>query len=227
MVGGQIYDLRRKDLRRIFNNHFGSNGRFYGAFWQNLSPAIRAAGLRIDGDGVIELDFRACHFRILCGLLGIDRPFGDPTYDPFQVAGLNRTRIKMAFNILLNTTSKKGALGALAGALREEENVRYPDSRHFKEAAIYLRAVENLFPFLERFWGKVFGLRLLNVDAAVCAKIISSLNRLGVPCLSVHDSFIVPSRHKDLLKNIMDESFQKVMRRLREVGEGGIALGVL
>lgn len=192
------------------------------------SQSTRAARSEILAFNDFLSTFRvSVDLRILCGLLGIDRPFGDQMYDPFQVAGLDRRRIKKAFNILLNTTSKKGAKCALAGAFSEEENVGYPDGRHFREAAVHLQAVEDLFPFLVKFWGKVFGLRLLNVDAAICARIISSLIAQGVPCLSVHDSFIVPSRHEDLLRGTMEENFQTVMRRLRKVGERGIALGVL
>ena len=225
-LNDQVFDLQRKSLVRIFNGDLRSNGRFYRAFWQSLPAAVRAEGLKINGQAVVEIDFRACHFRILCGLIGTQLPFADRQYDPFAVPRYDRGLIKKSFNILLNTENKHNATLALANDLSEEEGHQHFQSAHYDRARHLIETVVGLFPYLDRFWCRLFGLRLMNVDAAICAEVVSSLIGQGVPCLSVHDSFIVPSHHGELLREVMEHAFERIVARARKVGEAGIKLGL-
>ena len=77
-VRGQWLDPGRCAYCRIFNGLWSCGGRWYGPFWQALPEDVRA-GLRLNGEPVIERDFRACHLRLLCAQFGIALPFGDPS----------------------------------------------------------------------------------------------------------------------------------------------------
>lgn len=226
MLNEQVFDLQRKSLVRVFNRDLRSNGRFYRAFWQNLPSSVRAEGLRINGEAVIEVDFTACHFRILCGLIGRQLPFAGRQFDPFAVPRYERRLIKKSFNILLNTNNKHDAARALANDLSEQEGLQRFHTAHYELARRLIETVLELFPYLDRFWCRQFGLRLMNVDAAICAEVVSILNAHGVPCLSVHDSFIVPRDHAGLLRDVMEHAFKLVVARARKVGEAGITLGL-
>ncbi|MDX9710543.1 MAG: hypothetical protein RBT64_13410, partial [Trichloromonas sp.] len=55
------------------------------------------------------------------------------------------------------------------------------------------------------------GLTLQNLDSAITEDILISFMREGIPCLPVHDSYIVPARYKDRLYQKMMEAYEKVM----------------
>jgi hypothetical protein len=74
-----------------------ARGRWYGPFWQALPQDVRE-GLRLNGEPVIERDFRACHLRLLCARVGVALPFSDPEFDPYMIAGLPRRDVKRALN---------------------------------------------------------------------------------------------------------------------------------
>ena len=215
IVNDRLGSLGLRTLYRVFTQTFRENGRFYGGFWQNLPKAIRWNGLRIDNQPVVELDYRACHLRILCELVGRPMPFHDPDFDPFSTHGFERRLVKDAFVILLNTRTNEGALKALAHKLAERRRRPHPDASDFQLSRKLLEVVDSTFPFLRPYWCKRYGLRLLNIDAAICAENLRQLKSHGVPSLPVHDSFIVPAQHRELLHTIMECGFVSVMKDVR------------
>lgn len=213
-VGGQLLCTSQSALYRVFTGSFVCNGRFYGGFWQNLPSRVRGDGLRINGESVVELDIRACHLRILSRLAGQDLPFGDPTFDPFSVAGMERRLVKSAFVILLNTRSREGAQRALALDLAKRRGLSRPMTEDHGLARKLLQTVESEFPFSAKFWCCRYGLRLLYIDAEICSEVLRVLKGLGIPCLPVHDSFIVPQRYREVLAGVMESAFQTVLQRV-------------
>lgn len=199
--------VRRRTLYRVFNQRFDQNGRLYGGFWQNLSKSERR-DLRIDGQSVEELDYKGCHLRILAAITGNSLPFDDSEYDPFQLEGVDRQHAKLAFNILLNTSTIRRARLALAYKL----GVIDPD---FGAADHALKAVQAAFPFFSEFWCRGVGLRLQHIDSEICALNLQSAMKCDIPCLPVHDSFIVPERHSTAIAEIMEESFVAIVSRSR------------
>jgi hypothetical protein len=144
-------------------------------------------------------------------------PFDDPAFDPFAGWKFERRLVKTAFVMLLNNRCRPGAQAALARELlqrTESESGRQPRSSDYQRARELLEAVENCFPFLDGYWCRGFGLRLLNIDAEICALNMRVLKGRGIPCHSVHDSFIVPIQHRDTLAGIMEESFREVTGQL-------------
>jgi hypothetical protein len=62
-------DIRNLKLRRIFTRRrFDSGGRLFGGFWQTLPKQVRMRGLRIEGEGVVSLDYSEMNPRITYGL---------------------------------------------------------------------------------------------------------------------------------------------------------------
>ena len=217
-VGGQLISTSQRELYRVYTESFVCNGRFYGGFWQNLPSRVRSDGLRINGESVVELDYRACHLRILSRLAGQDLPFDDPTFDPFSVAGMERRLVKSAFVIMLNTRSREGAQRALALDLAERRGLSRPTTEDYGLARKLLQTVESEFPFSAKFWCCRYGLRLLYIDAEICGEVLRVLKGLDIPCLPVHDSFIVPDRYREVLAEVMENAFQIVMERVVSSG---------
>ena len=97
-------------LRRIFNEDFSRGGRFYaeGGSWQTLSKTERQR-ITIDGEPTVEIDFSSFHPTLAyaeCGLV--------PPADAYEIPGFPRELVKIAFNILLNSSGRNGARHELA-----------------------------------------------------------------------------------------------------------------
>jgi hypothetical protein len=206
-------DPTRTAARRIFNGSFAHGGRWYGPWWQNVPARLRSS-IRIDDMPTIEHDFAHCHVRLLHALAGLAPPRGDP----YQIGGLPRDETKRAVNVMLNANGRSEARAAIAAEL-VDIYAGDADSR----ARDLMRAVRRRHHRLAPFWTSGVGLRLQAIDATICAHVQRHLRGLNVPVLSVHDSFLVPHTHGDLLLQVMDETFEQACRRLRN-GEKSLTI---
>jgi hypothetical protein len=68
---------------------------------------------------------------------------------------------------------------------------------------------------LERYWSTGVGCRLQRIDGDMCASIQRRCREFSIPCLSVHDSFIVPARHHELLKQLMNEELERALCKMK------------
>jgi hypothetical protein len=206
-VAGRCIGPSRRSYARIFNVAWTQGGRWYGPYWQSLPKHLRKH-LKIDAKAVVELDFRACHLRLLCGWQGVELPFDDPEFDPYAVAGFDRALVKLAFNVMLNAASERAAAAALARELREHHL-----AESGRMAATLMRAVAARFPGLDPFWCSGVGLQLQNADAEICRRVQQRLRKRDIPILSVHDSFLAPASHADVLDAVMQEEMLRACRK--------------
>jgi hypothetical protein len=176
------------ELTRVFRN--GKGGRFYGAY-QNLNKADRSR-ITINGVDTVELDFKTMHPRLIYKELNIKMPT-----KPYQVEGFVRSLGKTAFNIMLNTTSKKIALYAI----RKATGLNLKDSNTLVNRII---KKHSSVPF---FQSK--GLDLQLIDSEICLNIMIKFNELDKVILPVHDSFIVKAEDKELLRSVMKEEINR------------------
>lgn len=102
------------------------------------------------------------------------------------------------------------AHGALTGEFLAEHGTTAAD-----HARAVMTAVEAHFPALAPYWSTGVGLRLQNLDADICARVQRKLRQRGIPCLSVHDSFVAPASEGLALQVVMDEAFDDACERLR------------
>jgi hypothetical protein len=205
VVRDQRIDPTRTAAYRVFNRDFDHGGRWYGPWWQHLPADVRT-GLLIDGKSTIELDFRACHLRLLAAAADVHLPDGDP----YELSGFLRRDVKLAINVMINAPSSQSALGALVAEFRNELDNQAP-----AHAEKLMGAIREGFPRLRMFWNSAVGLNLQNVDADICARILRHLRWRGIPCLSVHDSFVVPEASRGILADTMARIFDEACQSLR------------
>ncbi len=114
-VGGEasIINTRQRQLRRIFLTYddqprFDLNGRLSGGWWQNLKHEKRN-GIRIDGEPVADLDFRAMGLRLAYLRAGLEPPPAkDDLYAgilPDDDAGRYRDGVKQVVSAMLAATA--------------------------------------------------------------------------------------------------------------------------
>lgn len=49
------------------------------------------------------------------------------------------------------------------------------------------------------------------MDSQIADNVLHYFTKKDIPCLCVHDSFIVPVKYKDELENVMKEEYRKEM----------------
>jgi hypothetical protein len=206
LVRGRCINPGRRRLYRVFNGSFALGGRWYGGWWQGLPADVRA-GILIDGEPTVELDYHACHLRLLAASARVALPFDDPGFDPFSIPGVERRHAKLAFHVMLNASAESSALRALGGELDSAGAHPY--------AAELAAAVRARFPEFAPYWSTGVGLRLQRVDSDICAAVQRRLRGSGIACLSLHDSFIAPARHRAELDAVMTPEFDRACDRLR------------
>ena len=203
---GLRHDGRRSRYFRVFNRSMQQGGRWFGPYWQSQPADIRAA-LTIEGEPVVEVDFRACHLRLLGALHGII--IDAEASDPFALPGHRRADLKLTFNVLVNASSERQARRALAGEFRTEYG-----STTCERVGGLIAAVRTRWPGFAASWFTGIGRRLQNIDSNICARVQRRLRHTGIPCLSVHDSFIVPASHSKQLISTMDDELSKAQSKL-------------
>lgn len=196
---------------RVFNDgRFDRGGRFY-CWWQTLRKEDRRR-LLIDGEPVIELDFAGMHPRLCYALDG--QPLA-PEVDPYAIPGLEGTVLrdlaKRGYNQLLNGTkatykAPPGCAGRLPPGMTWNQLLQQIEAHH-RPIAHWLRCQR--------------GLELQAIDAGIAEQVLSFLAYRGIPCLPVHDSFILARRHEEVLGETMMLAWHGQIRK--HGGEPGVA----
>ncbi|MBL8554033.1 MAG: hypothetical protein JNL41_07125 [Phenylobacterium sp.] len=205
---GEAVELHRARLYRVFNNgSWRAGGRFYGGWWMTMPSADRKR-LTIDGEPVVELDFKALHPRMAYHLAGWPLDLED---DPYDLGGawapVDRGAVKVAFNQLL-------AVGPGAG-IRRPADLVLPRGRSYGDLLAALEAKhEAIRPWLR----SARALELQNLDSRIAAGVLAYFTARGRPVLPVHDSFVVAARDEYKLGETMFLAYRAVLS-----DRGGVA----
>lgn len=131
---------------------------------------------------------------------------------------------KQLINTAINARSKKAAISACNQAMNpftadgeRKTGKEAMDAFRLREAAkqsglkfadVHDDAIERHRP-IAPFFGKDEGMRLMRMDSSIAIDILYHFAKRGVPCLSVHDSFIVPANSEAELRRVMIEFYQQ------------------
>ena len=194
-------DQNHKFKRRIFSrNSWELNGRWNGGFWQNL-PKYMRRDILIDGEPTDEIDYSGLHPSLLALRQGY-RLSGDP-YDlgkhvcpriPLQD---QRKVVKQLVLIGINAKDRNAAFKAFQS-----------DNKGYKKADLeqVLDAFVDKHPFLADSICADQGIKLMNVDSKLTTHIINQFVALGKPILPIHDSYIVKTEDRQLLRSAMSKA---------------------
>jgi hypothetical protein len=180
-------------LYRVFNDgSFDLGGRFYGAAWQQMPKAWRSRIL-IDSEPTTELDFGSLHPRMAHNILErLDAP-----QDCYAGIHPSREIAKRAVSALLNM--ENGTTNAPRWFRVEDAGMPWKALAKAARAAL---------PAIASHFGTGAGLRLQRVDSDIAEAVMLHFASRDIPCLGVHDSFIVQQRHADELKAVMRAAYR-------------------
>ena len=206
-----------KFVRRIFyRGDWSLGGRFHGGWWQQIPSALRKF-IRINDEITQELDYSGFHVSLAYALEG-QQPPEDPyrlatTLDDFD-ADTQRDIVKSLVLMAINAKNEAGAFKAFRNDWNKtkdkpEVSVKMTDKllRHLLEVFRAENDVIDLYLCTDK------GVELMALDGRITAHIIETFTELGMPVLTVHDSYVVQQPHQELLEKTMDEACQKELGR--------------
>jgi len=222
-------DLTQKFVARIFNNNsFQEGGRYFGGFWQRLSSKWRKR-IRINDHKVVEIDYSGIHIIMLYALKGIDY-WSDIKTDPYHIKGLEQSdRMRDLLKVVLLSSINAENRAKTKQAIQHEINwdkdlYRWSLSKKLDLNDILDKFVSTHAPIKEYFFsGK--GIELQHADSRIAEMVVNHCTRHHIPVLCIHDSFVIEQKHKELLQNIMNKSFDVVLKEF--LTTGGIATSKL
>ena len=192
--------INQKKLYRVFNeNSFERGGRFYGALYQYMPKGFRK-DILINGEPTVELDYSAHHIRIPYHLERIDYrddPYLALTDDPEE-----RKIFKKLLLVALNATSEKKAIEAFRSECIETAWKTELSLANESILGLLTRARDQhkrIAGFIHSGKGRM----LQNLDSRITEAILMRMTDMAIPCLPVHDSYIVPKQHEDRLRDVM------------------------
>lgn len=201
---------------RVFNRQdWKSGGRLAGAWWMNCDRAHRKA-IYINDEATVELDYTAQHINLLYALRGLVLP----KTDPYSINGFKRDAVKAVCLRLINAATVEQAWQACRSEalkdlkakrnsiLANEIDACLSSLEGFEDGIVQAIRSKHL-PIADDFCSDK-GIRLMNLDSTICLSVLNILTQQGIPCLSVHDSFLVQKSHEATLRNAMAEAYKGV-----------------
>jgi len=199
--------FHERSLYRIFNNGdisegdgFAHGGRFYGGWWEGVPEKYRHH-ITINGKRTVEIDYSAYHPRMLYALEG--KALGER--DPYLPDGLDEQWRddfgKLAFTKLLNG---KGRLDTPEGYDADAIGMTWKE---------LLAVMEEYHAPIAKYFRTGYGLELMRKDSDIAENILLHFTQRDIPCLPVHDSFIVHHAHADELWDMMLQEYERVFEQ--------------
>jgi hypothetical protein len=210
-------DMTSKYLYRVFvDRSLKRHGRFYGGWWIGIPEEYRER-MVINGMPVTELDFSGLHPHILYGLEDAQLP----TTDPYKLPGYPNTLamrklLKRFLLIIVNAASPAAAKGALRKAYVKDTIKASQQGREAPPSPVALTdaTLDPIILILRKRHNPIqhhfftgMGNELMYHDSQMAEEVMLQFAGIGIPCLPVHDSFIVGVQHAQKCWDAMQQAF--------------------
>jgi len=188
---------KSKNGKQLWNRH----GRWYCSL-TNIKRDLRKH-LLVNGESTCEIDYKAHHMQILYTYEKLKTPFD--CYSLSSTTTVPRGLIKKISMCLLNNAELVTAKQAITAS---EEYREF--SKHIRLDDIINEYVAIHEP-IAKYFLKGMGNELMWVDSQIAEYVFVKLSDQQIPCLAIHDSFVVPVTHKAQLEKLMVEAYQQVL----------------
>lgn len=197
-----MVDFNNRSLRRIYNNgswkpentNFQEGGRFYGGWWQRIPSEYRKY-ITIDSKLTVEVDFSNLHPAMIYAQQGKIL-----SEDAYVIDGISRSNdvrkiIKVAFNKLIN------------GKNRFEKPLGYQDDVVGATWKELLQRIETKHEVIKSYFRTGYGIKLQKIDSDIAEAVLLHFAKKDIPCLPIHDSFMVHHGHQEELVAVMSREY--------------------
>lgn len=200
-------------LTRIYSkSSYSLGGRFYSPF-QSFGSQLRL-NLKIDGENVFEVDLSSLHPTLLYRMADKELQ-----HDPYSVEGYPRSIVKMAMQVLLNTTKPFPPAKSLRYYL-SKERLRQSNKNESPWKAIdfthdYCKGLAEAIAIhnqpIVHYFSQGIGLKLQHQDSIFTSCVLHYMMRTSpaTVVIPIHDSYIVK---QSALRTLLDAlSYAEVM----------------
>jgi hypothetical protein len=204
-------ELFRDAVYRVFTDGnpdkpaFEKGGRLVGGWWINAPEEVRRH-IKMNGEPTVELDYSACHPRILYHEQGLEPP--SDLYEVPEVidleqrngceAGAYRPLVKWLTQILINGRGRPDQVPVPRGMI-------LPRDVPLRDITAFIRRRHE--PISSAF-GSRAGLRLMKTESDIAFAVVTNAKQGGWLALPVHDSFIAQTSRVEELRKMMVEEYK-------------------
>lgn len=196
---GELIDTKDICLRRIFTGGslgFDQCGRLFGGFWQELTKDQRKAGLTINGEKIVTLDYGQMILRIAYSEAKVQRPSGDlyaiGDYPERYRQGFKKLTSAMLFSRTALKKKPKGTKELLPERSTVRELTKAITRHHQGIAGLFYKGI---------------GHGLMFKESEVLVTVLKELRDRGIVALPVHDALIVAEGHIFVVTQVMKSVF--------------------
>lgn len=215
-------EVFRNAVYRVFNEGspdkptFEKGGRLVGGWWINAPEEVRSL-IKINGEATAELDYSACHPRMLYNEQGLEAPsdpYGIPEISALEQRegcepGAYRPLVKWLTQVLINGRGRPDQVPVPSG-------IKVPDELGLREITKFIQCRHE--PISSSF-GSRAGLRLMRVESEIASGVVTQARQRGWLALPIHDSFLAQESKKKELKRIMIEEYELRMGHKPQITE--------
>ena len=196
--------------RRVFNEgdqqdfNWNKGGRLYSVGddnYQRMKKEQRLS-MRLDGEPVVEIDVKASYLTILYALHGQQL---DHARDPYDVPGVERDVVKQWVTMTLgfDRFHKRWSPDAKKDLEKDLGRLR------FTAPQVQQKVLERHPILIDWPEQKTSCFDLMFLESEAVVNTILRLKReRGVPCLSVHDSIVVPRPHLTNAQDVLSTQYK-------------------
>lgn len=198
--------LAAKRLYRVFNQgSFKCGGRFFG-HWAQRIPKIYRSCIHMCGELVQELDFKGMHLGMLYDM----EKLPVPETDVYELPGYEKKRslCKQVLNAAINASDERSAVKGAVWSARKE----YMETSQ-KEVEDILASLKAKHSPISKYFHSGIGTHLMLRESEIAEKIVLMLAEEKIPCLPIHDSFIVPLSKEVDLEYVMKIVYRNEFKR--------------
>jgi hypothetical protein len=188
----------RRLVRRFTRAHWGNGGRLWRGFWQDLKNADRLANLRINGERVASIDFKAMILSIAYAYVGA----AIPPRDLYKITFTNTSGAPVA---IPRDDVKKIVAARLNGAKDWPEELR-----EYRAGLLWVAVVASLkaaHPPVADIFDRDLGQTFAFTESEILVDALLTLVSKDVPALPVHDCLVVAESDADTATQAMLAAF--------------------
>ena len=191
-------DVQARMLFRSFTRErFDSGGRLFGGFWETMPKPVRLAGISIEGEAVVELDYSQLNPTLAYYIAEA----GPQSEDAYTLPKLEKYRdgVKKIFNAMLfNRVTKfpKETKGLFPRSVKCSDVTEAILQRHPK--------LKGVLSSLE------IGHELQFIESEMMMRVLRECRKRNIIALPVHDSAVVKASAEKMAEEIMRREFKAV-----------------
>lgn len=222
---GKEFDIQ---LKKVYNHSsFDKGGRSYViGKGVELMKKVARQELTIDGESVVEIDFKSLHPRLVAEIVGVQLP---DDFDPYniEIKGYDhdclRAICKLLVLCIFNASSEASAIAAVRrelSSLYEDEEKTIKTLDYWKQNGwvpeiIELKQISKLLrehnSYAAQYMYTGYGMDLQNLDSRIMDCVVEYFTMKDEFVLPVHDSVVIRESLKDEAVRIMRVAYKQVM----------------